>query len=83
MKPDGVQISVVKRAEDGRGPVFRLAEMKGGKKPSRAEIQLFQPVKDAVKTNIIEEDGVGLSPQNGTMIVPIAPLGIETVRVSF
>ena len=47
------------------------------------EMQFARPVKEAVKTNIIEEDEAGLSTQDDAVGIPIAPLGIETVRVSF
>jgi alpha-mannosidase len=83
VRSESVHIAVVKKAEDNRGPVLRLVEVMGNKEASRAEVQFARPIKDAVRTNIMEEDGAGLSPQNDTIFVPIAPFGIETVRVSF
>jgi alpha-mannosidase len=83
VRPEGVHIAVVKKAEDNRGLVIRLVEVMGNEEASRAEVQFARPIKDAVRTNIIEENGAGLSPHNDTIVLPIAPFGIETVRVSF
>jgi alpha-mannosidase len=83
IKPENVQIAVVKKAEDDRGFILRLVEVKGSKEQHRAEVQFARPVKEAVKTNIIEEDEAALSTDGDSVSIPIAPFGIETVRVSF
>jgi alpha-mannosidase len=83
VRPKSVHIAVVKRAEDDRGLVLRLVELRGSKEGSRAEVQFARPVREAVRTNMIEEDGEALSPQENAIAVPIAPFGMETVRVSF
>lgn len=83
IRPENVQIAVVKKAEDGQGLVLRLVEVQGSKEQARAEIHFARPVKEAVKTNIIEEDETRLSTDGDSVSIPIAPFGIETVRVSF
>lgn len=80
---ENVQIAVLKRAEDNRGLIVRLVEAKGSEQQNRVEMQFARPVKLAARTNIIEEDEAGLSTHHNTVVVPIAPCGIETVRVLF
>jgi alpha-mannosidase len=83
VKPDHVQLAVVKQAEDGQGIVLRLVAMT--RKPGRAhtEIRLFRPITKAQRTSIIEENQANLAVQKDTISLPIGPLSIETVRVGF
>jgi len=78
-----VQLAVAKKAEDGQGLIVRLVETKSGKGKTQAEVELFQPITKAVKTNLLEEHEADVSTQNGKMSVPVDPSGIETFRVVF
>ena len=62
---------------------MRLVEMREQSPQSTAELHLFRPVKRATRTNIIEEDAGPAEVREGTVIVPLKPAGIETVRIAF
>jgi alpha-mannosidase len=81
IKPDNVQVAVVKKAEDGQGIILRLVETSKTKDKTKTSLRLFKPIEKAIKTNIIEENEQNLTESGEGTSVAIAPLGIETLRV--
>jgi len=79
--PDHVQIAVVKKAEDGQGIVVRLVETRKTPDKTPANVRLFKPIEKAIKTTVIEENDQDLARVGEGISVPIAPLGIETLRL--
>jgi alpha-mannosidase len=77
-----VHVPVFKKAQDGKGVIVRLVEMRERTKATDAELRLFRPVQSAVQTSIIEQNGQSLLPRKETVRVRVAPAGIETIRMS-
>lgn len=73
------QLSAVKRAEDGRGIILRLAESAG-----RAESITLRPplpFTHACRCNLLEDDGDALEAAAGAITIHIEPWQIVTVRL--
>lgn len=73
------QLSAVKRAEDGRGIILRLAESAG-----RAETITLRPplpFTHACRCNLLEDDGDMLEAVDGAITIHIEPWQIVTVRL--
>ena len=78
-----VHVAVVKKAEDGRGLIVRLVEMRERAHPTQAALRVFRPIRSAVRTSIIEEDEQTIQTRDGRVTLRLAPAGIETVRIDF
>jgi alpha-mannosidase len=74
-----VILSTMKKAETDDAVILRLYDIEG--KDAEAAIDLFAPVKTALRTNIIEEDGAPLKPSKGRLAVPVGHHAIETVKL--
>jgi len=72
-------LSTMKKAEQGDAVILRFYDIEG--KDSEAGIELFAPVKTAVRTNIIEEDGAVVKPRQGKLVVPVGHHAVETVKL--
>jgi alpha-mannosidase len=83
LKGDNVHIAVVKKAEDGRGLIARLVEMKERARATQVEVCFFRRLKSVTRTSIIEENQQPLSLHGNTATLSLPPSGIETLRLSF
>lgn len=75
-----VRISTIKKSEDDDTIILRLAEMEGVEK--HPEIELTAPLKEVIKTNMIEREEKSLGRQEGKSFkVPIGKNAIETFKL--
>jgi alpha-mannosidase len=72
-------LSTMKKAERDDSVILRLYDIEG--KDTEAGIELFVPVKTAVRTNIIEEDGALIRPSKGRLALPVGHHAVETVKL--
>jgi len=75
-----VNLLVIKLAEDRRGYIVRLQEIKGKETFVEIIFPYFKNLK-AYLTNIVEEDIERLKTHENVVIVPLQPFSITTVRV--
>jgi len=75
-----VMAFTLKRAEDGDGYIVRLIELAGKDTVTRLRLPGVAVV-DALRTNIMEENGERLAVVDGEIILPIPAFGIETLRL--
>ena len=83
VEPANLHVTAVKRAEDGRGLVVRLVELRERAHGTTVVLRAFRPIASVTRTNIIEEDEQGLGAENRRSAIRIAPAGIETLRIGF
>jgi alpha-mannosidase len=77
----GVQLSAVKRADDGSGDlVVRLYESCGDRSP--VTVRLAQPVRAAQRANALEEPGEGLDVADGIVVLTLRPFELVTLRLT-
>jgi alpha-mannosidase len=70
----------MKKAEDDEGVVVRLYEAEGCE--VYANLRLFQPIKQAWKTNLIEDQEQTLTPsEDGSIQFPVKPWEIVTLKM--
>jgi alpha-mannosidase len=74
-----IVLSTMKKAETGDSVVLRLYDIEG--KDAEAGIGLFVPLRTAVRTNIIEEEGPALKPRKGRFVLPVGHHAVETVKL--
>jgi alpha-mannosidase len=72
-------LSAMKKAETDDAVILRLYDIEG--KDTETAIELFAPVKTALRTNIIEEDGAPLKPVKGRLVLPVGHHAVETVKL--
>ncbi|MCX6573246.1 MAG: glycosyl hydrolase-related protein [Candidatus Aminicenantes bacterium] len=72
-------LSTMKKAETDDAVVLRVYDVEG--RDAETEIKLAVPVKEAVRTNIIEEPGAVLKPRQGRFVLPVGHHAVETVRL--
>jgi alpha-mannosidase len=72
-------LATMKKAETDDSVVVRVYDIEG--RDGETEIRLPVPVKEAVRTNIIEEPGATLKPVKGRFVLPVGHHAIETVRL--
>ena len=77
--PSNLVLSTMKKAEAGDAVVLRLYDIEG--KDSEAGIELFVPVRAALRTSIIEEEGAPLKPAKGRFVLPVGHHAVETVKL--
>jgi alpha-mannosidase len=74
-------ISAIKKSEDDNDLTIRLVEMTGVNQKS--DLEIFRPIKNLLKTNLIEEVGKDLS-QNGKILkLNMGKNSIETYKLKF
>ena len=78
-----VILTVVKKAEDLDGLIFRFYEFEG--KPAEVRLQLPRPAAAALETNLMEKLGrpVAIASSGRELVVPTGPYEIKTVEVTF
>lgn len=77
----GVQVSAVKRSDDGSGElVVRLFEACGDR--SRVTVRLARPVTAATRANALEEPLEGLEVTDGIVVLTLRPFELVTLRLS-
>jgi alpha-mannosidase len=76
---NGVVVSALKPAQDGRGIIVRLYEVNG--KPADASLRLWAPVASAVETDMLEEGAAPLDSDGTTVKIHFSPWEIKTIRV--
>jgi alpha-mannosidase len=72
-------LATMKKAETDDAVILRLYDIEG--QDTEAGIGLFVPVKEARRTNIIEEPVAVLKPAKGRLVLPVGHHAIETVRL--
>jgi len=72
-------LSTMKKAEDGDAVVLRVYDAEG--RDSEAAMELLVPVREAARTNIIEEEGAILKPRKGRLVLPVGHHAVETVKL--
>lgn len=76
----GVQLSAVKRADDGSGDwIVRLYEACGSR--SAVTVQLPQRIRAAERTNLLEDAGEGLDVADGIVALTLRPFELVTLRL--
>jgi alpha-mannosidase len=78
-----VILTVLKKAEDDNGLIFRFYEFEG--KPVEVRLQLPRAAASAVETNLMEKHGqaVAIGPSGRELVIPTGPYEIKTVEVTF
>jgi alpha-mannosidase len=74
-----VLVSILKKAEDGKGIILRCYETDG--KDTDVALSLFKPLKSAEQTNIIEMDGKEIKLDDGELLFHIGHNAIETFKL--
>jgi alpha-mannosidase len=72
-------LATMKKAETDDAVIVRAYDIEA--KDGETEIRLPVPVKEAFRTNIIEEPGAALKPRRGRLVLPVGHNAIETVRL--
>jgi alpha-mannosidase len=81
--PGNVILTVVKKAEDDDGLIFRFYEFEG--KPAEVRLELPRKAAAAFETNLMEKRGqpVTIAPSGRELVIPTGPYEIKTVEVTF
>ncbi len=82
--PDDVNLTVIKRAEDGNAYVIRIVETEG--QPTEAKIKLPMEPKSVVETNLIEDemkDGAAVKKDGDTINVKLGKYEIKSLKITF
>lgn len=74
-----VLVSILKKAEDGKGMILRCYETDG--LDTEVMITLFKPLKSAEQTNIIEQDGKKVKLEDAQLKFHIGHDAIETFKL--
>ncbi|MCA1808567.1 MAG: alpha-mannosidase [Kiritimatiellia bacterium] len=81
----GLQVTAIKRAEDGAGWIFRLLECHGARR--QAKLRCCRPVRSVLVCDLLERalpDAAGVVVDaDGAPLVELAPYEIKTLRVCF
>jgi alpha-mannosidase len=83
IEPGNVILTVMKKAEDEDGLIFRFYEFEG--KPAQVKLELPQKAVSAVETNLMEkhQGAVKLAADARSLSLQTGPYEIRTVEVSF
>ena len=81
--PGNVILTVLKKAEDDNGLIFRFYEFEG--KPAEVRLQLPRKANAAMETSLMEKHGqtVTISPSGRELVISTKPYEIKTVEVTF
>ena len=76
-------LTVLKKAEDDNGLVFRFYEFEG--KATDVHLQLPRRAATAVETDLMEKHGqpVTIAASGRELVIPTGPYQIKTVEVAF
>ena len=72
-------IETVKAAQDGRGLIVRLYETRRTR--GKAKVSCGFPIKNALQTNILEEDQLEIKPAGNQLEFSYKPYQIITLRI--
>ena len=76
----GVELSAVKRADDGSGDlIVRLAEVCGGRAP--VTVRLPKRINDARRCNLLEEPESAIDTGDGIVAIVVQPFELVTLRL--
>jgi alpha-mannosidase len=75
----GIVLSTMKKAENDDTVILRVYDIEG--RDTETAIELIRPVRRAVRTNLIEEEGVELKPRKGRLILPVGHHAVETLKL--
>jgi alpha-mannosidase len=80
---DNVVLTVLKKAEDDNGLIFRFYEFEG--KAADVHLQLPRKAATAVETDLMEKHGqpVTIAASGRELVIPTGPYQIKTVEVAF
>lgn len=76
-----VRISTIKKSEKGNDVIMRLVEMEGENK--QPTLELVEPIKTLIKTNLIEEEENNLETSGKTLKINIRHNAIDTYKLKF
>ncbi len=76
-----VSVSILKKADDGKGVILRLTEMKG--RDTTVDLTFPFEIKDVIRTNLIEEESGSLGISGKTIRLPLGHHAIETFKLIF
>jgi len=79
--PSNLVLSTIKKAEDSEAWVLQWYDAIG--QDVEATLTLPRPVKRAVTTNALEEDGNPLKAEKNTLKVKTKKNGVTTVKIEF
>ncbi len=80
VRGNGVEVSAVKRADDGTGQlIVRLAEMCGDRAP--ITVRLPFRITDARRCNLLEEPGEAIETSDGIVAITLDPFELVTLRL--
>jgi alpha-mannosidase len=74
-----IVLSTMKKAETCDAVILRLYDIEG--KDAEAALEPIVPMRSAVRTNIIEEDGAVIKPRKGRLVLPVGHHAVETVKL--
>jgi alpha-mannosidase len=81
LEPANLILTAMKKAEDDDGVVIRFYEAEGCQ--VHAKLRFFQPIKQAWKTSLIEDQELALIPsEDGTIQFPVTPWEIVTLKLT-
>ena len=76
----GVQVSAVKRADDGSGDwIVRLYEACGAR--SQVTVRLAERIRAAERCNLLEDAGEGIDVADGIVALVLRPFELVTLRL--
>jgi alpha-mannosidase len=75
----GIVLSTMKKAEDGDTVILRVYDIEG--RDTETAVELIRPMRRAVRTNLIEEEGVELKPRKGRLVLPVGHHAVETLKL--
>ncbi|MFO7976894.1 MAG: glycoside hydrolase family 38 C-terminal domain-containing protein [Candidatus Hydrogenedentota bacterium] len=76
-----VVLETVKKAENGNGVIIRLYE--AGNTRGQTRLTFNRKIAQATECNLLEESDTPVKTRRSSVIVPIAPFEIKTLRVLF
>ena len=80
LEPSNLILTAMKKAEDDDGVVVRFYEAEGSQ--AQAYLRFFQPIKQAWKTNLIEDEEQPLTPSgDGSLPLLVKPWEIVTLKL--
>jgi alpha-mannosidase len=74
-----IVLSTMKKAETDDSVILRLYDIEG--KDAEAALEPIVPMRSALRTNIIEEDGTVIKPRHGRLVLPVGHHAVETVKL--
>ena len=77
--PEGLRVSAIKNAEDGKGTVIRIYSVSDEEREARLE--LCKPITRAYLTDTNENILTELCVKDGSVSVTVAPLEVKTVKL--